>query len=186
MQENTSLSIIICAFSSGLHISDIDTAANRMRKPAVKCMFLQQKRRYSLPSQHIILFLSFDFSSTAFAPAVVCLRGRTSGGFGTTTRRSLLRFSRFRWYGATTNLFLPVTRQEITDGSFNAWTETVVHLWVHHLCDDSVNTRLQHTRSGRNTKGEQQESHPFVFRFTSTQVLLMCKRESVLLKRLTG
>lgn len=136
------------------------------------------KREDTVYLLNISLFLlSFDFSSTTLALAVVCLRGWPSGGFGTATRRSLQRFILFWWYGATTVLFLPVTRQEITDGSFNAWTETVVHLWVHDLCDDSVHTRLQHPRSGSNTKGKKR---------LVTQVLLTCTRRTVLLKKLTG
>lgn len=134
-----------------LHISDIDTAANRTWKLAVHVPAAKEKIQFTF-STYCLFLLSFDFSSTTLALAVVCLRSRTSGGFGTTTRRSLLLLSRFRWYGATTVLFLPVTRQEITDGGFNAWTETVVHLWVHDLCDDSVHTRFQHTRSRRNTE----------------------------------
>lgn len=154
MQESTLSSIVICAFSSGAawfwhqHSSQQDAETSRqVHVPAAK-----EKIRFTF-STYLFFLLSSDFRSTTLALAVVWLRGWTSGGFGTATRWSLLRFSLFWWHRATSILFLPVTWQEITDGGFNAWTETVVHLWVHNLCDDSVHTRLQHTRSERKTKG---------------------------------
>ena len=76
-------------------------------------------------------------------------RKQTSGGFGPRHRRGLLWFCLLR-VTARSVLLLPVfTWQEIMDGSFYVWSESVVHLGVHDLSDDPVHTRLQHTRSKR-------------------------------------